>query len=92
LNDIPNALVVPRDAVNNGPYGTFVFTVKGSQANEVPVSVLTDDGAFAAVSGRVAAGDSVVIEGQLRVVPGGAVRVMSGTPRAAGSASQPGGP
>lgn len=90
LNDIPAALVVPRDAVNNGPYGTFVFTVKGSQANEVPVSVLTDDGSHAAISGALSAGDSVVVEGQLRVVPGGNVRVMS-TPRTGSGASAPGG-
>ena len=91
LNEIPGALVVPRDAVNNGPYGTFVFTVKGNQANQVPVSVLTDDGTSAAVSGQLAAGDTVVVEGQLRVVPGGTVHVIS-APRAAGGKSQPGGP
>ncbi len=89
LNDIPAALVVPRDAVNNGPYGTFVFTIKDNQASEVPVNVLTDDGTNAAVSGRLSAGDTVVVEGQLRVVPGGAVRVMS-TPGAPSRA--PGGP
>ncbi|HUE64952.1 MAG TPA: efflux RND transporter periplasmic adaptor subunit [Rhizomicrobium sp.] len=91
LNDIPNALVVPRDAVNNGPYGTFVFTVKDGQANEVPVSVLTDDGTNEAVSGALAAGDTVVVEGQLRVVPGGAVRVIS-APGAPSRAPSPGGP
>jgi multidrug efflux system membrane fusion protein len=91
LNEIPGALVVPRDAVNNGPYGTFVFTVKDNQANQVPVSVLTDDGTSAAVSGQLAAGDTVVVEGQLRVVPGGTLRVIPAS-RAAGGESQPGGP
>jgi multidrug efflux pump subunit AcrA (membrane-fusion protein) len=81
---------VPRDAVNNGPYGTFVFTVKDNQASEVQVNVLTDDGTNAAVSGRLSAGDTVVVEGQLRVVPGGAVRVMS-APGAPGRAPSPGG-
>ena len=80
LNDIPGALVVPRDAVNNGPYGTFVFIVRGGQASEVPVNLLADDGSHAAVSpaiaGALSAGDTVVVEGQLRVVPGGAVRVI----------------
>jgi membrane fusion protein, multidrug efflux system len=82
LNDIPGALVVPRDAVNNGPNGTFVFAVKDSRANEVPVSVMTDDGSNAAVSGALAAGDMVIVEGQLRVVPGGDVRVIPASPAA----------
>jgi multidrug efflux system membrane fusion protein len=90
MNDIPGALVVPRDAVNNGPYGTFVFTVKGGQATQVPVSILTDDGTTAAVSGALTPGDTVVVEGQLRVVPGGNVRVIS-APRGAGSTATPGG-
>lgn len=84
LNDIPEALVVPRDAVNNGPNGAFVFVIKGGRAMEVPVSVRTDDGVNAAVSGALAQGDTVVVEGQLRVVPGGDVRVIP-TPPAAGS-------
>ena len=78
LDDIPGALVVPRDAVNNGPSGTFVFAVKNGKAVEVPVSVKSDDGANAAVSGALAPGEAVVVEGQLRVVPGADVRVISG--------------
>lgn len=90
MNDIPGALVVSRDAVNNGPYGTYVFTVKDNRATEVPVSILTDDGTTAAVSGALAPGDTVVVEGQLRVVPGGVVRVIS-APHAPSSAPAPGG-
>jgi multidrug efflux system membrane fusion protein len=86
LNDIPGALVVPRDAVNNGPNGTFVFAVRGGRAVEEPVSILTDDGTSAAVSGALTAGEPVVVEGQLRVVPGGDVRVIS-SPRAQTGAS-----
>ena len=52
LNDIPDALVVPRDAVNDSPDGSFVFVVKDGKAVQVPVEVLTDDGTNAAVSGR----------------------------------------
>jgi multidrug efflux system membrane fusion protein len=77
LNDIPHALVVPRDAVNDSPGGSFVFVVKNGNAAQTPVEVLTDDGTDAAISGSgVAAGDTVVVEGQLRVTPGGAVRVL----------------
>jgi multidrug efflux system membrane fusion protein len=77
LNDIPHALVVPRDAVNDSPTGSFVFVVKNGKAAQTSVEVLTDDGTNAAIAGSgVAAGDTVVVEGQLRVTPGGAVRVL----------------
>ena len=87
LNDIPDALVVPRDAVNDGPSGPFVFLVKDEKAIQVPVTVLFDDGTDAAISGSIASGDPVVSEGQLRVVTGGKVRVMgaradTGAPKA----------
>ncbi|HWF65632.1 MAG TPA: efflux RND transporter periplasmic adaptor subunit [Rhizomicrobium sp.] len=78
LNDIPGALVVPRDAVNHGPDSTYVFAVRKGAAVEVPVGVLTDDGANAAVTGALVPGESVVVEGQLRVVPGGDVHVIKG--------------
>src|SRR5438067_2858166 len=77
LNDIPGALVVSRDAVNDGPNGAFVFVVRGGVAEQVPVEVLTDDGTNVALSGAgLRAGDTVVVEGQLRVNPGGKVRVL----------------
>jgi multidrug efflux system membrane fusion protein len=78
LNDIPHALVVPRDAVNDSPSGSFVFVVRREKAFQTPVEVLTDDGTNTAIAGSgIAAGDTVVVEGQLRVTPGGAVRVLS---------------
>jgi multidrug efflux system membrane fusion protein len=76
LNGIPHALVVPRDAVNDSPNGSFVFVVTGGKAQQTPVEVLTDDGTNAAISGEVKAGDTVVVEGQLRVTPGGAVKIL----------------
>jgi multidrug efflux system membrane fusion protein len=83
LNDIPKALVLPRDAVNDSPGGSFLFVVKNGKAIQTPVEVLTDDGTDVAISGKgVAPGDTVVVEGQLRVTPGGAVRVL-GAPKGA---------
>jgi len=76
LSDLPGALVLPRDAVNDSPTGSFVFVVKNGKAIQTPVTVLTDDGTNAAVSGALAANDTVVVEGQLRVVAGGPVRVL----------------
>ena len=76
LGDIPGALVVPRDAVNDSPNGSFVFAVRGGKAVLVPVTVQTDDGTNEAVAGALSPGETVVAEGQLRVVAGGAVRVL----------------
>jgi multidrug efflux system membrane fusion protein len=78
LDDIPDALVVPRDAVNDGPDGTYVYVVEGGKAAVHPVKVLFDDGMNIAVSGNLKPGDPVIIEGQLRVDPGAPVRVTGG--------------
>ncbi len=78
LNDIPRALVLPRDAVNDSPSGSLLFVVKNGKAIQTPVEVLTDDGTDVAVSGEsVAPGDAVVVEGQLRVTSGGPVRILN---------------
>ena len=77
LDDIHDAFVIPRDGVNDSPGGPYVFVVKNDKAKQVPVTVLFDDGTNAAISGDVTKGDEVIIEGQLRVVPGGKVRVLA---------------
>ncbi len=43
-----------------------------------PVTVQSDDGANAAVAGPLMPGETVVTEGQLRVEPNGAVKVIGG--------------
>jgi multidrug efflux system membrane fusion protein len=76
LNDIPNALIVPRDAVNDGPEGSYVFVVSGGKAVMRPIKVLFDDGRNVAVEGNLNSGDQVIVEGQLRVLPNGPVNVL----------------
>jgi multidrug efflux system membrane fusion protein len=91
LNDIPGALVVSRDAVNDGPNGSFVFVVRDGKAEQVPVEVLTDDGTDVALAGAgLKAGDTVVVEGQLRVNAGSKVRVL-GKPQGAAMGAAAGG-
>ena len=77
LNSLKNATVVPREAVNDGPNGRYVFVITPDNVADMrPVNVLFDDGANMAVSGGVKRGDKVVIDGQLRVVPGTVVSVV----------------
>ncbi len=76
LDTIPNALVVPRDAVSEGPDGSFVYAVVDGKARQQSVTVLFDDSKNVAIEGEVKAGGQVIVEGQLRVDPSGAVNVL----------------
>ena len=83
LAEIPNATLVPREAVNTGPDGQFVYAVKDGTAQQVPVKVLFDDGVNDAVSGNLQKGDQVIVEGQLRVIPGAKVSITGAKRQAA---------
>jgi len=89
LSEIPHATLVPRDAVNTGPDGQFVYVVKDGVAEQRPVKLEFDDGVNDAVSGDLKAGDLVVIDGQLRVLPGAKVSI-SGAPKHAGAGASGG--
>jgi multidrug efflux system membrane fusion protein len=78
LNDFPHAIVVPRDAVNIGPENRFVFVVGAHDVVGMhQVNLLYDDGENDVITGDVKPGDRVVVEGQLRVVPGSTVQVVT---------------
>jgi membrane fusion protein, multidrug efflux system len=83
LAQIPNATLVPREAVNTGPDGQFVYAVKDGTAQQVPLKVLFDDGVNAAISGNLKKGDQVITEGQLRVIPGAKVSISGAKKQAA---------
>ena len=86
LDDIPGALVVPRDAVNDGPDGTYVYVVENGKAVEHPIQILFDDTKTVAVKGDIQPGDPVITEGQLRVEPNGPVRVLGANGTGGGAA------
>ena len=84
LSQIPHATLVPRDAVNTGPDGQFVYVVKDGAAVQVPVKLEFDDGVNDAVIGELSKGEQVIIDGQLRVLPGAKVTI-SGAKKHAGT-------
>jgi len=74
LDSLPLATVVPHAAVNDGPGGQFAYVVTADRrAEQRNVRVLFDDGADVAIDGDVRPGEIVIVEGQLRVIPGAAV-------------------
>lgn len=88
LNQVPGATVVPRDAVNVGPDSSYVYVLdKGHVVSSKTVKVLNDDGVVDAIQGDVKPGDQVVVEGQLRIVPGSKVQIRNDGPKR--SSAQP---
>ena len=78
LANLPGAIVLPREALNNGPDGQYVYALSQElRAEQHPVKLLFDDGALAAVSSDLHPGDRVIIDGQLRVIPGGKVTIVN---------------
>jgi multidrug efflux system membrane fusion protein len=72
------ALVVPAATIQRGPQGAFVYLVGQDQkANIRPVEVDSLEGDTAVIGRGLAAGDSVVIEGQTQLRPGARVAAKS---------------
>jgi multidrug efflux system membrane fusion protein len=76
LSDVPHATIVPHEALTAGPSGQYVYAIENGKARQVAVNVLFDDARNVAVQGDLKPGDDVVVDGQLEVVPGGAVQVV----------------
>lgn len=72
----PHAIVVPASAVQNGQQGQYVFLVgKDSTVSMQPVTVSRTAGNDAVLDSGIKAGDEVVTDGQLRLVPGARISV-----------------
>jgi len=84
LNTIHSAVLVPASAPQMSAKGSFVYVVKqDSTAEQRAVSLGQRQGDLIVVESGVAAGEQVVINGQLGVTPGG--KVLIEQPREAGA-------
>jgi len=74
-----NNTVVPAAAIQRGPNGSYVFTVKQDNTAEMhPVTVAFTEGNFSAIAEGVRPGDRVVTDGQDKLQPGTRVEVRGG--------------
>jgi multidrug efflux system membrane fusion protein len=79
LETLKNAVVVPSQAVQTGQQRQFVFVVKADSTAELrPVDAGVSHKGLTAVTRGLAVGEQVVVDGQMRVVPGGKVAVKQG--------------
>lgn len=76
LNTISQAVLVPVTAPQTSAKGTFVYVVKQDMtAEQRPVTLGQRQGDLIVIEQGVAAGENVVINGQLGVTPGGKVLI-----------------
>ena len=89
LATLPKAVLVPAAAAQDSAKGPFVFVVKEDSTAEMrPVKLGQRQGDLVVVEQGVQPGERVIMNGQMAVMPGAKVNVVSGT--AAGTpAGQP---
>jgi multidrug efflux system membrane fusion protein len=92
-----NSTVIPAAAIQRGPQGTYVFTVKQDKTVDVrPVTVALTQNNAVAISDGIAPGDVVVIDGQDKLQPKMKVEPRAVTPggnkNAQGAEPTPGAP
>jgi len=79
LAEQPNAIVVPTQAIQTGQDGSYVFVVKPDQTAESrPVKVERNIDNQAVIESGLSAGEKVVTDGQIRLVPGSKVEIKNG--------------
>lgn len=70
LEERPNAVVVPSQAVQTGQQGQYIYVVKADQSVEMrPVQVADTDQRQAIIAAGLTPGETVVTDGQLRLTP-----------------------
>jgi len=88
LSETPNAVLIPSEAIQNGQQGTFVYVV-GADLKVASRPIAT--GAVFAdqtlIAKGLAAGETVVIDGQLLLTPGATVRIKDALGGGAGHAT-----
>jgi len=84
LANLPKAVLVPAAAAQDSAKGPFVYVVKEDSTAELrPVKLGQRQGEMVVIEQGLRAGEHVVMNGQLGVMPGGKVRVVTNTPATA---------
>jgi membrane fusion protein, multidrug efflux system len=87
----PNRIVVPTQTVQTGPTGKFVWVIGPDSAVTIrPVNVLRAWGENSVIASGLQAGEMVITEGQMRLMPGAKVHILKPQTAAASSASEAG--
>lgn len=81
LDTLKQAVSVPSSAVQQGADGNYLYVIKEDASVELRrVEAVATDNGLTAIRGDVQAGDTVVTDGHLRLVPGAKVKVRDDAP------------
>lgn len=87
-----NVLLVPNEAVQTGQQGPYIFVVTNEgKADLRSVKLIDSVDGESVIEGEVNAGDRVVVDGHLRLVPGGKVQILTDAPASAEGGKAAGG-
>jgi multidrug efflux system membrane fusion protein len=82
IETLVQAVTVPSEAIQQGPSGSYVYVVKDDQTIEMrTLTLAATQRGIAAIKEGLAAGETVVTDGQLRLVPGAKVRPADAKPK-----------
>jgi multidrug efflux system membrane fusion protein len=78
LTTQPNALVIPSQAIQTGQKGQYVFVIKNDlSVEDRPITVGRTLNSETVVEKGLQAGEKVVTDGQLRLVPGAKIEIKN---------------
>ena len=80
LTNQTNAIVIPNAALQTGQNGTYVYVINQdmtAQAQTVKVGWTVGD--TSVITSGLQAGQRIVTDGQLRIIPGGKVEIKNGS-------------
>ncbi|MBI5374142.1 MAG: efflux RND transporter periplasmic adaptor subunit [Candidatus Schekmanbacteria bacterium] len=78
LSTEKNAIVIPSESVQSGQKGEYVFVVKPDMTvDSRPVKVIRTTGNESLIGNGISAGETVVTDGQLQLLPGTKVQIKS---------------
>jgi multidrug efflux system membrane fusion protein len=88
LREHPYAILVPSQAVQTGQQGSFVFVVQPNMKAAIrPIVIGESIDNKTVVTSGLKAGETVVTDGQLRLIPGATVTIKSGLNAEGGATS-----
>ncbi len=73
LREIPNALVLPPQAIISGPNGKSVFIIEAGHAKSAPVQTGISDGNWMEITSGLSGEEDVVVVGKRRLLDGSPV-------------------